>query len=120
MKLIVFTDGAAHNNGKLNCKAGVGIYIPEKNIEISEKYENNPTNQRAELTAIKKAIEITSEELIIYTDSMYSINCLTKWNDKWIKNDWKNSKKETVKNKDIIQDILILMNDRNIEFKHIR
>lgn len=116
----VFTDGGAYNNGKLNCKAGVGVYIPEMNIEISEKLTDKPTNQRAELTAIKRALEITSGDLVIYTDSMYSINCVTKWYKNWIKNEWMNSKKQKVKNKSLIMDILKLSGERKIRYIHVR
>ena len=116
----VFTDGGAYNNGKTNCKAGVGVYIPDMNIELSEKLLERPTNQRAELTGIKRALEITTGDLLIYSDSMYSINCVTKWYKNWEKNNWLNSKKQPVKNQEIVKDILNLMTDRNIEYKHVR
>ena len=117
----IFTDGGAWNNGKSDCKAGYGVYIPSKNIRVSEKYTDRPSNQRAELMGIKKGIEITEEtEIKIYTDSMYSINCLTKWCKNWEKNGWKNSKREEVKNQEIIKEILEMMKEKRIEFVHVR
>ena len=51
---------------------------------------------------------------------MYSINCLTKWIFKWIKNDWLDFKKKPVKNKDIILQIYnILYNHNHIHLHHI-
>jgi ribonuclease HI len=116
----IFTDGGAWNNGKTNCKAGCGIYIPEINIRISEEFTNNPTNQRAELYAIQKALEITDGHVKIYSDSMYSIKCITLWSNNWVKNEWKNSKGENVKNQDILKKILYLVKNRTVEFSHVK
>lgn len=116
----IFTDGSAWNNGKSNCKAGYGIYIPKKNIRISEKFTNSPTNQRAELFAILRSLQITEENNIkIYTDSMYSIKCLTVWCDNWKKNNWKNSKGEDVKNQELVKEILRLMCNKSVTFQHV-
>ena len=120
--LDIFTDGAAWNNGRANCKGGYGVYIPEMNVRMSEKLESEPSNQRGELMAIKKGLEITKEYLSvkIYTDSMYSMNCATKWCKNWEKNGWKSSKGENVKNQDIIRGILDLMKGREVCFEHVR
>ena len=41
------------------------------------------------------------EEIEIYTDSQYVKLGITEWINTWIKNNWKTSKKEDVKNKDL-------------------
>ena len=70
------------------------------------------TNQVAELYAILKAVTHFSDMypyssgLDLYTDSKYSIGCLTEWWPNWNKNGWKNAKGEVVANKGLIQDIL--------------
>ena len=96
----IYTDGACINNGKKNAKAGIGIYISD-DFTISEKLIGLPTNQRAELYAILKELLIIDilnyKNINIYTDSMYSINCITKWVKGWKKNDWKDSKKKMLK-----------------------
>lgn len=50
----------------------------------------NQTNNVAELLAIEKAIDIVQNNkkdiIEIFTDSSYSINCLTKWYNSWAKN----------------------------------
>ena len=54
-KITIFTDGACVNNGKRNAKGGVGIYYQDNykpNVSISLK-DSKPTNNKAELTAIK-------------------------------------------------------------------
>ena len=120
----IYTDGACINNGKKNAKAGIGIYISD-NFTVSEKLNGLPTNQRAELYAILKALLIIDiikyKNIHIYTDSMYSINCITKWVKNWKKNGWKDSKKKDIKNKDLINNIDKIYSKYNhIYFKHIQ
>jgi ribonuclease HI len=67
------------------------------------------------LLAIYVALnEFKNEEFLeIYSDSMYCINSVTVWYKNWEKNGWKNAKNEDVKNKEIIQKILELIEERN-------
>lgn len=127
--IIVFTDGACTKNGKTNAKAGIGIYFPNNELpNISEKMNDTLlTNQRAELTAIYRALKIITEKLdfdkiTIYTDSMYSIKSLTVWIKTWEKNDWKTSNKKPVQNLDIIKPIHLILTKYNnkINFIHVR
>ena len=121
--ITIYTDGACKNNGKKNAIAGIGVYS-ENVYNISEKIEGKQTNQRAELYAILKALELTKindyNNVYIYTDSLYSINCITKWIYGWINNGWLDKKKKSIKNKDIIQQIYnIYKKYSNIHFIHI-
>lgn len=72
------------------------------------------TNQRAELTAIQRALEIAprNRSVTIYTDSNYSIKCVTEWFVKWRANGWLNASKKPVENKDLIEKILTLIEQR--------
>ena len=65
------------------------------------------TNQRAELTAILRALDIAPRhrEATIYTDSKYAIDCVTNWYRNWERNGWVNSKGKPVENKDVVADI---------------
>jgi len=126
----VWTDGSSINNGKKNAKAGVGVWFGDDHDprNVSEPLRGSEqTNNRAELTAIMRALEIllvsssTDKEIVILSDSMYSINALTIWIKNWIKNDWKTSNKKPVKNKDLIQRIHQLMKRfPNLRFQHIK
>lgn len=105
----VYTDGAASANGKgARAKAGWGVYFPDYNY-LSESCRldgSEQTNNRAELMAIIRAIQLNPDpkaQLHIFTDSQYSINCLTDWQFKWRRNNWKRGKDEDVKNKDLIR-----------------
>ena len=122
----VYTDGSCINNGKKTARAGIGIYFGENDKRnISAKYKDNPSNQRAELYAIIVAIKLLNPEeikksVIIHTDSMYSINCVTKWYSTWKRHNWVTSKKKPVKNLKLIKELYDLIHTYNINLKHIR
>ena len=126
LPIIMYTDGACSRNGTTNAKAGIGVYF--KNGEynnISEPLDLRPaTNQRAELRAIYVGLyEVAKDvDVILYTDSMYSINCITKWHIGWAKNGWKNAKKQPVENQDLIKPLLNLVKKRtgNTKYIHVR
>jgi ribonuclease HI len=73
------------------------------------------TNQRAELTAVQRALEIVPRDrnVRIYSDSNYSINCSTVWYVNWQKNNWVTSQHEPVMNKDLIVAIRALIDERD-------
>jgi ribonuclease HI len=110
MKLIkVYTDGSVSGNGQNNAKGGIGVYFgPNDGRNLSEVFTLAPvTNQRTELYAILKAMQMTEsyDKVTIYTDSEYSIKCFTEWIENWIKNGFKNKEGKPVKNLDIIMPI---------------
>ncbi|RMZ77875.1 hypothetical protein DV738_g4194, partial [Chaetothyriales sp. CBS 135597] len=74
------------------------------------------TNQRAELTAIQRALDIAPRhrDVTIYTDSKYAIDCSVKWYKNWVKNGWKNSQGKPVENKDVIMDIREQIEERDL------
>lgn len=74
------------------------------------------TNQRAELSALRRALEIVpiDRSVRIYSDSNYAIKCVTEWYKKWITNGWKSSAGKDVDNKDIIKPIRILIEHREL------
>jgi|AntRauTorckE6833_2_1112554.scaffolds.fasta_scaffold01568_9 ribonuclease HI len=123
--LIVYSDGSCT---KTHC--GAGIFIPKYNIKKLYILKENGTNQRAELTGvlycIYEAQKIYSSNkfnnLIIRSDSIYSIKCVSEWYPKWIRDKWMRTKKEPVKNKDIITEILSLMYICKFEilFEHVK
>jgi ribonuclease HI len=109
----IFCDGACIGNGTHRARAGFGVYVKldgKHFTQVSEALERSElhTNQRAELRGLQRALEFAAEapphlHIRIFTDSMYSINCITKWADSWRKRDWcKSGQKEEILNKDII------------------
>jgi len=127
--LIIFTDGACSGNGKAYAKGGYGVYFPYNEYpDVSEPFLIKPiTNQRAELYAILTALKMIEhdtdkyENIKIYSDSQYSINCLTNWINNWKKNNWMTSNGKPVMNREfIIPASEIIDKSGNIIFEHIR
>ena len=51
---------------------------------------------------------------------MYIVNSINKWCKGWEKNNWTNSKKKVIENKDIMVELYSLSKEFNIKIKHVR
>lgn len=113
--LRIYTDGSSLGNGYQGAVAGVGVFFGAGDPRnISERLQGEPqTNQRAELTAILRALEVTppKQAVQIFTDSKYAIQCITEWYRNWEKNGWKTAQ-GPVKNRDLVEAIRARINDR--------
>lgn len=137
----IFTDGATLNNGLTNATGGSSVFFKDNHInnfyEPLPKIYGIPTNNKCELYAILKAFEIYFEcyerdtkniknkkNLIIFSDSKYIINSLTKWIFIWKKNNWKTSTGNEVKNRSLIEIIYYYINRYSkiidIKFIHVK
>ena len=89
---VVYTDGACVRNGKEGARAGVGVYFGEGDERnVSEPLEGEmQTNQRAELTAALRALQVVPREegVELYSDSMYTVNAMTVWRRAWRASGW--------------------------------
>ena len=111
--LHIYIDGSTKGNGTQNSYGGYGIVIFDDNQNLIDAYHQhfeNTTNNKMELTAFLKTFELLNSKYKgqpskIYSDSSYAINTLTSWIYIWSKNNWINSKNETIKNLDIIQSL---------------
>lgn len=108
--LNIYTDGSSLSNGKVGARAGVGVYFGDDDPRnVAEPLDGDlQTNQRAELQAMVRALEIApaNQNVRILTDSKYSINCVTQWATGWKKKGWKTAQGEEVKNQDLIRAVL--------------
>ncbi|AEO59449.1 hypothetical protein MYCTH_2307792 [Thermothelomyces thermophilus ATCC 42464] len=104
--VVIYTDGSSLGNGRLGATAGVGVYFgPGDPRNISERLKGETqTNQRAELTAILRALETVdlTQDVEIRTDSKYAIQCVTEWYLNWERNGWM-TRAGPVKNQDLVQ-----------------
>ncbi|RWQ98203.1 putative ribonuclease H [Paecilomyces variotii] len=83
---------------------------------VSEPLKGNrQTNQRAELFAILRALDIAPRhrDVTIFTDSRYAIDCVTVWYIKWRRNKWMTADHKPVENKDLVESILVKIEERN-------
>jgi ribonuclease HI len=101
----IFTDGACPNNGKRNANAAWGCllvsddgYIVLDRLSGAIPLTESQTNQRAELTALLRGLELAEKQfgklndvkkVQIWSDSEYSINCASVWGPKWKARGWK-------------------------------
>jgi ribonuclease HI len=116
----IYTDGSCLSNpGKGGWAAIININGKIKKISGNEE---NTTNNRMELLAPINALkEMSSKDLIeIFTDSKYVKNGITEWVNTWILNNWKTSKKEDVKNKDLWIELYKLNQSLNIKWNWVK
>lgn len=131
----IYTDGSStvHKQNGLRY-GGIGVYFPDyPENNISNPYKGTDvTNQRMELTAcitgISKCLDIIEKiqrdvnnyEIHIYTDSMYTINCITKWATKWEKLGWKRMVGGDISNLDLIKTLYEYNKTYKLKFYHVR
>ena len=116
----IYTDGSCLSNpGNGGWAAIININGEIKKISGNEK---NTTNNRMELMAPINALKnINSKDPIeIFTDSKYVKNGITEWINTWVLNNWKTSKKEDVKNKDLWVELHKLNQSLNVKWKWVK
>ena len=125
--IVVYTDGSC-----IDKVGGFGYLVIRQNMimPVCGRVPTDPcTNQIAELYAIWSVIgyvlvhrneEIVRDGMVIYTDSKYSIGCLSTWYHNWQRNGWFNSKGEPVSNKELIQAIIEISVGLKIEYRHVK
>ena len=116
-KVIIYTDGACSGNPG---PGGWGTILLYKDIkkELSGKSENT-TNNIMEITAVIEGLkQLKFEcEVEIYSDSAYVVNAFNNgWIYNWMKNNWKTSGKEPVKNKELWQELYQLTKRHKVKF----
>ncbi len=116
----IYTDGSCLSNpGNGGWAAIININGEIKKISGNEK---NTTNNRMELMAPINALKnINSKDPIeIFTDSKYVKNGITEWINTWVLNNWKTSKKENVKNKDLWLELHKLNQTLNVKWNWVK
>lgn len=108
-KTVIFTDGASRGNPG---PGGWGTLIVDgkgKVVELGGR-EDETTNNRMEMSAVKEALVYLEEKKIegvveVYSDSAYTLNGITGWMYGWEKNGWKTKTGEPVLNQDLWKEI---------------
>ena len=119
MRVVVYTDGACSSNGRKNSQASWACWFPgHPEWSRADRVEGEvQSNNRGEMGGILEAFksvvahlgEGTREiDMLIYTDSEYSKNCLTRWVPGWIRKGWKTATGGPVQNRDLIEAVMAL------------
>ena len=130
MKIEAYTDGSAKNNGQKNAVGG-WAYIIVENDQVSHHeygFKNNTTNQAMELFAAWQACEYCLNkynnpfnEYYIHSDSAYLVNCANQgWYNKWLGNDWLNTKGEPVANKELWKQLIPFFENYQFHFIKVK
>ena len=116
----IFADGACSGNPGVG---GFGAILRsgKKCIELSGG-EKLTTNNRMELMAVITALEALKRScsVRITTDSNYIVKGMTEWIDGWQRNNWKNSQKKDVLNRDLWERLIRAVGDHQIEWEWIK
>lgn len=112
----IYTDGA--HSSSTNYGGWAIVYTIGNSINFHSGYEYDTTNNRMELTAVIRALELLKarpSNAIIYTDSAYIANCISqRWYINWEKNGWRTAKKTPVLNQDLWNKLLELYHYVNL------
>ncbi|KAG0262960.1 hypothetical protein DFQ27_002027 [Actinomortierella ambigua] len=122
--IIAYTDGSSRGNGQEGCQAGIGVFFGVNDPRnVSERLPVAPdTNQRAELMAALRAIQVCGNEtkpLEIRSDSHYTIQVASTWGPNWVKNGWRKSDGSPVMNRDIIEPLMSTIEKRKGPIKWV-
>ncbi|EJD34444.1 ribonuclease H-like protein [Auricularia subglabra TFB-10046 SS5] len=116
---ILYTTGAFCSNAR----AGVGVWsVNDEARRVAECCPGYPTQNRADLIAIIRALEATppgGKPLLIVTESSYAINCIYRWIPNWMRSPkgWTTAIGEPVKNQPVLKYLAALMSLRQLRGK---
>ncbi|CAF9936806.1 MAG: Ribonuclease H1 [Alectoria fallacina] len=120
-ELIIYTDGCCLSNGQVVLQGSnvsspqgrYGIHFPSLpngwDIHSALSRDKINTNQRAELTAVIRALQIVRRRgllcgrIVLFTDSDYAVQGLNEWIPRWRQRGYRTSKNRGVVNADLFR-----------------
>lgn len=120
-KVTIYTDGACSGNPGPGGWGSILMFGDVKK-EISGARKDT-TNNIMEITAVVEALKCLKEEceVEVYSDSAYVVNAFNQgWIENWIKNNWRTSSKEPVKNKELWQELIALTEKHKVTFIKVK
>lgn len=120
-KVIIYTDGACSGNPGPGGWAAILMYKDvKKEIFGGQKAT---TNNIMEMKAVIEALKLLKYQckVEVYSDSAYVVNAYNQdWIINWKKNNWRNSNKEPVKNKELWEELDNLVNKHEVDFIKVK
>lgn len=116
----IFTDGACSGN------PGPGGWGAVMRYKSTEKHlsgaMDHTTNNQMEVMAAIQALAVLKRpcKVIITTDSKYVQQGITNWIFNWQKNGWKTAAKKPVKNMELWQQLLELVNKHQVTWEWVK
>lgn len=122
-EVVAYTDGSSIKalKGGYHGGAGVVLIYKGKMKEISHPIPEG-TNNISELTAAILALEVLKEpcRVTLYTDSQYTIKCMTEWLRGWRSRGWKTASGNPVKNIELVKKLADLCNKHTVVWKWVK
>ena len=115
---VVYTDGSCRGNPG---PGGWAWAVPGG--RYASGAEPSTTNQRMEITAVLRALEVLDGPLHVHSDSTYVVNCFRdRWWEGWRRRGWKNAAGKPVANRDLWEPLLMLALDerRVVRFSWVK
>ena len=116
----IWTDGGCKPNPG---PGGWGAILRFKGRE-RELSDGEPatTNNRMELTAAAAALESLTRRcrVVVYTDSEYVRNGITRWHTGWVRRKWRNAAGHPVANMDLWHRLLDAAKPHEVEWRWVR
>jgi ribonuclease HI len=116
----IYTDGGCKPNpGPGGWAAILRFGSTERELTGAERAT---TNNRMELTAACEALEALKRpcRVALHTDSEYVRNGMERWIKGWVRNSWRNSAKEPVKNYELWQRLLAAAKPHEVEWLWVK
>lgn len=131
MDIVAYTDGSASDNGKQHSRGGIGVVFPDHmHLNVSMVYGNlarPPTNNRTELGAVLKALELADRidptrqaRLYVKSDSKLICNTVNSWLAGWKAAGWKKADGKQPLNMDLLRTLDAMMQKRRLTLQHVR
>jgi|TARA_B100000700_G_scaffold115762_1_gene130245 ribonuclease HI len=118
--VVIHTDGACRGNPG---PGGWGaILVSGKHRKELNGSEAQTTNNRMEMMAAVEALTALTKrcQVVLWTDSEYVKNGITKWVHGWVKRGWKTAAKQPVKNEDLWKALLAQSERHDIEWRWVK
>jgi len=118
MTIVAAADGSALGNPG---PAGWGWYVDDECWAVGGWPHG--TNNMAELTAVLDLLQQTAhldDDLLVYCDSTYVINSVTKWMAGWKRRGWRKGDGQPVLNLEIMQALDAAMVGRRVRFEWVK
>lgn len=123
-KTVIFTDGASRGNPGPGGWGSVVVHQKSKDETLVTELggrEDMTTNNRMELKACVRGISYAEKDasILVYSDSSYVINGITKWIKGWKRNGWITSTKQEVVNKDLWMELDEAIQGRHVKWQYV-
>lgn len=124
----LWTDGSCDNGNGIGGWAYAIVKQPSNElVRQDSKGSDCTTNNRMEMQAVIEGLREFNPKadinVVVVSDSAYVVNCfLQSWWYSWSQNGWRNSSGDEVKNKDLWQELLALVQPygNKLTWRHVR